>query len=66
MTKNCGANIENIEDLRDFYKRIKFLSEVFELWTEHGNADTVMACMAELMLYSVRKFEGKSGFYDLE
>ena len=39
MTKNCGANIENIEDLRDFYKRIKFLSEVFELWTEHGNAD---------------------------
>lgn len=63
--KKKHSDIENIENLKDFFNRIKFLSEVFELWTENGNADTVMVCMTELLLYSVRKYEGKSGFYDL-
>ncbi len=63
--KQEHTDIENIENLKEFFNRTKFLSEVFELWTESGNADTVMVCMTELLLYNVRKYEGKSGFYDL-
>lgn len=63
--KQEHTDIENIENLKEFFNRTKFLSEVFELWSESGNTDTAMVCMTELLLYNVRKYEGKSGFYDL-
>lgn len=33
MTENCGANIENIEDLKDFYQRFLSFGQNTEMQT---------------------------------